>query len=259
MTNGNGKDKIIEKIQKILALAGNNPSEGEAAKAAAKAQAMLAEHNLSMADVAPEKQKLEMQIDYELRTDSRPWRRKVATMTAKMYFCEYYFQYVKKPLPNDPTGKKYRRFDIHLFLGEKHNITVTKLMFAYLHTTVTRLAKEAAKRVPEKERTAFVNSFQHSCANRLAWRIQEKIDEAKRGGLKTDSGNTLPALNNLYADAAAKLKAFKEQTDFEVGKPEKAKAKSNHAGGMVAGDRAGRDISLDPQITQREKASAMIK
>jgi hypothetical protein len=44
MTNKN----IISKIEKLLALAGNNPSEAEAQAAMLKAQKLMAEHNLDM-------------------------------------------------------------------------------------------------------------------------------------------------------------------------------------------------------------------
>lgn len=43
--------KILAKIRKLLALAGNNPSQEEAQAAALKAQELLAEHGLSMAEV----------------------------------------------------------------------------------------------------------------------------------------------------------------------------------------------------------------
>lgn len=47
-------EKIVAKIQKLFALAGNNPSEQEAAAALLKAQVLLAKYNLSQADVEDE-------------------------------------------------------------------------------------------------------------------------------------------------------------------------------------------------------------
>ena len=47
---------IIEKIQKLLALA-NSSNEHEAALAAAHAQRLLSEHNLAMADVEAKQQR----------------------------------------------------------------------------------------------------------------------------------------------------------------------------------------------------------
>lgn len=44
--------KVIERIKKLLALAGNNPNEHEAASAAARAQELMQEHDLSMESVS---------------------------------------------------------------------------------------------------------------------------------------------------------------------------------------------------------------
>lgn len=38
--------KLVEKVKKLLKLAGNNPSQEEANAAYAKAQELIAEHNL---------------------------------------------------------------------------------------------------------------------------------------------------------------------------------------------------------------------
>jgi hypothetical protein len=45
------REKLIERIRKLLALADNNPSESEAAAALERASAIMAEHNLTMAHV----------------------------------------------------------------------------------------------------------------------------------------------------------------------------------------------------------------
>lgn len=44
-------NRISDKIRKLMALAGNNPSEAEAAAAMAKAQELLASYNLDMAQL----------------------------------------------------------------------------------------------------------------------------------------------------------------------------------------------------------------
>ena len=41
-------NKMLEKVKKLLALAGNNPSEEEAQAAALKAQELIAQYNLDM-------------------------------------------------------------------------------------------------------------------------------------------------------------------------------------------------------------------
>jgi len=42
---------IIEKIQKLLALGGNNPNENEATNATRMAMDLLAKYNLSMSEI----------------------------------------------------------------------------------------------------------------------------------------------------------------------------------------------------------------
>lgn len=49
---GSPSDKILDRIQKLLALAGNNGNENEVAAAATKVQDMLLQHNLDVAAVA---------------------------------------------------------------------------------------------------------------------------------------------------------------------------------------------------------------
>lgn len=46
------RQRLLDKIRKLLALAGNNPSEHEAASALARAQQLMAEHGLDTVDVA---------------------------------------------------------------------------------------------------------------------------------------------------------------------------------------------------------------
>lgn len=51
MSTEKGMEAIVERIQKILALGRRGGTEAEAAAAMAKAQELLAEHNLTLAQV----------------------------------------------------------------------------------------------------------------------------------------------------------------------------------------------------------------
>ena len=66
------EDKILEKVKKLLALAGNNPSQAEAEAAAAKAQALLQEYNLTLKDVDGEEEALDFTY-FETGVD-RAWK-----------------------------------------------------------------------------------------------------------------------------------------------------------------------------------------
>jgi hypothetical protein len=246
--NDSLKEKLIEKIRKLLALAGSS-NEHEAALAAEKAQAMLAEYNLSLADIDDDKESDDFVIDKELENDSFPWKRQVAVMVAKLYFCTYFFTQFKRFV-----NQRIVRLDRHNFVGAQHNIAVTKAMFVYLVATVERLAQEGGRQVPSSEREAYRRAFMWACTHRLSRRIAERIAAARAGmGIKTESGNTLPALANLYDQAEQSLKNF---LDGNVGKLKTAKrgGKISSAQGAEDGRAAGDRIGLDTQLTGKAAA-----
>src|SRR3954471_20207380 len=106
--------KVMDRIAKLLALS-SSPNEHEAASAAERAHAMLAEYNLSISDVSSaSKTEDNFIIDESIMTDSLPWRRTLGTMVAKMYFCSYLYAFEKKYVPSRPNG--YIRYDKHSFI-----------------------------------------------------------------------------------------------------------------------------------------------
>src|SRR5512147_128379 len=91
-------DKIIAKVQKLLALAGNNPNEAEALAAMERAHAILAEYNLSLADVKEGSQE-DAVVNNDLVTESQIWSRPIYDACAKLYFCGYFFVWVRSHDP----------------------------------------------------------------------------------------------------------------------------------------------------------------
>lgn len=243
MENGNGmsREKIIDKIRKLLALSAS-PNENEAALAAEKAQAMLAEYNLHISEVeAFGGQKLDKFVmDSELQTKSRPWQRTVCHGVAQMYFCSYFYSGQYKA-----TGTKYVKMDAHTFVGTEANVVIARMMSDYLIKTVQRLAVQGMK--DQSDPAAYRTSFRNACVRRLYTRMMKRIEEAKRGEVKTDSGKNLPALLSMYEDAKAKQAAYIEA---EVGKlKEKAsRMKTSDVRGMLDGAAAGDRIGLDQQV-----------
>lgn len=79
-------EKITDKIQKLLALAGNNPSEEEAKAALLKAQKMMAEYNLSQSDLSGEEK-----IQYGLepcKVRVNPRSKVMSTIIANSFACK---------------------------------------------------------------------------------------------------------------------------------------------------------------------------
>lgn len=245
------KVKILERVRKLLALS-TSPNENEAEAAAAKAQAILSEHNLSMNDIkAHDPKPLNYSIDSDERTDSRPWRRGLANMCAKLYFCKYYFTFDKELAPQ--RGNGYIRYDIHSFVGEPHNVLIAKMLFLFLSSTVHRLATEASLRKPAKGRTAYRDSFMKGCAYRLCIRLHDRWEAAKRGELKGEGGTNLPALLDLYTSTEQRLNDWLKERQGKAMSVHRRKGKSTNIEGILDGRAAADKIGLDQQVGQAEK------
>lgn len=80
-------NKMLEKVQKLLALAGNNPSEEEAKAAAMKAQKLIAQYNLDLSSLSSEEK-----IEYKLLKAEHPnnngYRGQLASIIAPNFRCK---------------------------------------------------------------------------------------------------------------------------------------------------------------------------
>lgn len=80
-------NKMLDKVQKLLALAGNNPSEEEAKAAAMKAQKLIAQYNLDLSSLSSEEK-----IEYKLLKAEHPnnngYRGRLAGIIAPNFRCK---------------------------------------------------------------------------------------------------------------------------------------------------------------------------
>lgn len=82
-------EQILDKVKKILALAGNNPSEAEAKAAALKAQQLLAKYNLTMKDIGDDEDALEEELvfkHYHTGVD-KAWKYDLSVVVARNFRC----------------------------------------------------------------------------------------------------------------------------------------------------------------------------
>lgn len=251
--NDSERQRMIDKIRKVVALS-TSPNEAEAAAAAEKAQAMLAEYNLSMSDLNTDQKDEDLVIieDDDAKTESVPWRRRIASGVAKLYFCTYFYTFVKEVAPTRGCG--YIRSDKHTFIGEQHNVAVAKMMFKYLGDAVERLSGEAALAYPTRERSSYRTSFKLACATRLYWRMHERIEASKRGEVKSEGGKNLPALLDLYTKTGQQLQTYMQQKHKKLGKSRSTSNITRHAAGWNDGEAAAEKIGLDPQVSGKAAA-----
>jgi hypothetical protein len=246
--NDSERAKLLERVRKLLALAGNNANENEAAAAAEKAQALLVEHNLSMLDIdnLADDETKDIGVDNSIITSSNPWRRPLAVQVAKLYFCEYFY--------SSTRGSK----NIHSFVGKKHNIEVAKMMFMYLLEAIDRLAREGAKGLPIKEQSPYRVAFRGACTKRLCQRIMERIEAAKRGEIKSETtGSNLPALASMYDRSQNALTKYIEKNVGGMRMKRTSLSTHLHSKGASDGYAAGNRIGLDQQVGGRSQHKAL--
>ena len=234
------RERLLERIAKVLAMTAS-PSENEAAVAWTRVHTMLAEHNMTMADVG---QRDLIGCDMHSKTDAKPWRRSLATQVGKMYFCLYFFSQVP-----------YEEGDAHYFVGEKHNTTVARMMFDYITGMIERLAQQGADRETNTARTAanYKETFIDACALRVCARIQARIDAARNGEASDWCGNTLPVLASEYDRKQIEARNFMDQQfnfsqEAKTMLPVKAVVKNQKA--AIAGYKAGDNVGLEHQVSQ---------
>jgi len=239
----NDKSKIIDKIQKLLALS-KSPNEHEAALAADKAQELLATYNIDVSEVEAEEAKTSV-IKDAVKTKRKAWQRVVRAAAAKMYFCEYYYSTYDVEAPQRKRG--FATYDLHFYVGEPHSIAVAKMMSEYLIATVWRLARDGSRAYPKRERRRYRNSFVIACTYRLRARILERIRESSQTGVTTHEGRNLPALASLYDQTRHRNQAFIEKHVGKLGAG-RGRMSGSHDAGKLDGHEAGGTISLDKQI-----------
>lgn len=135
MSHANVSDALLQKIAKLLSLAGDKANEHEAAVAAAHAQRLLHEHNLSVAEVeASGKAKAapvgERAMGRVVKSGSGTgWRSQLAQAIATTGYCRVLQSKTKSML--------------HLFwIGREVDVATCTYVYEYLERELERLAQE---------------------------------------------------------------------------------------------------------------------
>ncbi len=232
-------DKIIERVQKLLALAGNNSNENEAAAAIEKAHAILAAHNLSMLNVQAHTTKIADEENERgaLATDtnfSEKYYGWIWRAVAEANYCRVFMQ--------RPNPKMRQTF--YTVVGRKVNALVASQMATYLCQTVRRLTNEAAKTEGRGDH-AFKNAYLAGIATRLYHRVTEM---AKNKAEAVEVQNALVLWTG--DEQAANDKFIKDMLKTDL-KQSKGRTGKHDADGYLAGFEAGNKISLNQQVENK--------
>ncbi len=191
---------ILERIEKLLRLAGGTSSPEEAASAAAKAQELLTLYNLDASALGQSEHQREQEKFlggfYEYQRDIWSW-------VAELNFCLYWTQ----------RTRMYRRganrwVTQQKIVGKKVNIEATKAMAGYLLQAIDRQTRIfLADGMNEKDIPDFgklvssrrAMSFREGCAQSIVWKLYQRREEA----LEKEQAEELKAAQ-AAAEAATK-------------------------------------------------------
>ena len=218
--------KIVDKIQKLLALT-ESSNEHEAALAAEKAHELLAEHNLSMAQVesAGKKEKLNDQVGHTSATSKlgARWVRNLWQATARLYFCEYLY-----------SSGNHRTY--HTVIGSEANTTTACHMAEFFTKSVVKMSKGSDSQ----------GSFRTGCALRLVTRLNEMRKLAQEQPVTASNKSNLPA---LYEQTKEQLDNYISDTWKDVKTLPSKEFSIADSNAYSAGRKAANSIGLNTQTT----------
>jgi hypothetical protein len=225
------RESLINKVRKLLALSENNPELEEAKKAAAKAQELIARHNIQQAFL-----KLEQNdatdadvMDTYIHKSGRvaTWLRTIAYALSEANGCAMYYT----------VGE-----GIHC-VGEEDDIALVSILLNYLASEVQHLCKqECHMRHMDKSRgRVFANNFKMGASQSLSQRLKDTIKKVEEETLQHPQGkyalavvsNKLVRANNHLPKLTSTTSRYRRREDA-----------------FSLGEKAGSQISLNPNTNR---------
>lgn len=216
-------DNILAKIKKLQALATNNSNVAEAAAAAAKAQALMFEHNITAAEVdtavAPETyEKIEHTLDANRNTIG--WKASLLYVIARNNFC--------RAVGHGGTTRMS-------LVGKRSNVEGVLYLYAICEREIERLATAETK-AQLVDKAVFKRSFCRGAVATIGERLkaQRQANETQANTAQT----TALVLRNVELEVATQLKKFFPRLT------QRRSSARVHGDGYARGQAAGRTIGL---------------
>lgn len=164
------KDKIINKIQKLLALA-SSKNENEAQAAMLMAQKLMALHNIEMSQVETvgvDHKVIEAQADK--KSHKTKWKRWLANVIAINFRCETFL-------------RGYGTYNT-IFVGKRENVDICKVVYASAVRFIDNFFTEYWKKLnsPVSESIRLKNSYVLGFITRLKEKFEEQKIVAEQEG-----------------------------------------------------------------------------
>ena len=238
------KESVLNRIQKLLKMSiENGASENEAMFAADKAQKLLQEHNLSIADIKDEDQ-VEPMDSEDVEVDRDLWKGYIRNATAKLYFCKTY--------TTMKLDTHYKKVKVITFVGRKSNRMVATEMCKYFINTVNRLADEEFKEVPGSRAAInkMAHAFKQGAASKLSSRLNERYNEIVPEYIPQGNPDGLPV---LYKNEQMAITKWLEQKGIRL-RSAKSSMSIRDRVAYSRGSEKGDGIGINTQINARTKS-----
>ncbi|MBY7859150.1 DUF2786 domain-containing protein [Vibrio fluvialis] len=223
-------EKVIDKIQKLLAMANDTSSPKEALLAAKRARVLMDKYQLSQDDIESKIGSQFLELENEPKGKLYLWEKHIALAAATLNDC-------RSAIRRRHRGSQF------LFQGFKADVIVAKMTMDYL-THAARKAKELSEVKGISESQLFMQGFANEVLERAndIKRNREKHFVSNKGtGLvvlkMTEIIKHFGELGSARHHKARSPMSFEEMIAFELG------------------SRAGRSISLDKQIDEKESSN----
>lgn len=227
--SSNRIDKVISKIQNLLAMAADTSTPNEALIAARRARSLMDKYQLSKADISTkdDNQFLETQANVTNST-RRQWLLGLAAAAAIL---------------NDCVSAVSRAPDVHYFFqGFKADAIVAKLTMDYLVEACERQLQNSTIKGASNR-----NFFRVGFAEQVHSRARQ-IKEEREKTFVSESGTALiPLKGKLIEQHFGQLKSIKTQ--------KRRRPSSGELDAYVEGTRQGQEISLEKQIETEQEAA----
>jgi hypothetical protein len=180
-------DKVISKVQKLLALS-KSDNAGEAAAAMNAANKLIDQYRLSLADLETSEDTLDpMMEDSEAVYETGrivQWKSFLVGVLSKHYGCALF---------NQTTFPKGRKVSHYKLVGRKSDIAIVRYFVSYLMNECQRLCEKEA----HGKGKVFANSY---CTGFVAG-IQSQLAASRKEAEKEATGSAIVAINRRVEEA----------------------------------------------------------
>jgi hypothetical protein len=213
-------EKLIEKIQKLLALA-TSPNENEAKAASAKAQELMIKYNLEVSELEV-KPEVGVEVFHQADNNIVSFKDKVIASILNDHFNVYIIINVEGK--GRFFGNKFMRPKCLKVAGTKENIEIAKYVFDYLSVAFENAWKVYKKETnaPASAKNAFFDGLTSGFKKTL--KQNEKVCEekglvvVKDPSLKEQFGKTRKATCTARSDANAAMAGFEAGQKMKIAK-----------------------------------------